>query len=49
MCYDLCFKPDGTQMVAGVGDRVLVYNAADGELLNALKGHKVSMVTDGVY
>jgi hypothetical protein len=27
--------------VAAVGTRVLVYDAADGELLHALKGHKV--------
>jgi WD40 repeat protein len=27
--------------VAGVGARVLVYDASDGELLHALKGHKV--------
>lgn len=32
---------DGTQLVAGVGARVLVYDASDGELLHALKGHKV--------
>ena len=34
-------KPtDGTQLVAGVGARVLVYDAADGELLHCLRGHK---------
>ncbi|KAI8463130.1 MAG: intraflagellar transport protein [Monoraphidium minutum] len=44
VCYDLCFKPDGSQLVAAVGSRVLVYDAADGELLHALKGHK-----DAVY
>jgi hypothetical protein len=32
---------DGSQLVAGVGARVLVYDASDGELLHALKGHKV--------
>jgi hypothetical protein len=32
---------DGSQLVAGVGSRVLVYDAADGDLLHALKGHKV--------
>lgn len=32
---------DGSQLVAGVGNRVLVYDAVDGDLLNALKGHKV--------
>mmetsp|Transcript_18911 Transcript_18911/g.49275 ORF Transcript_18911/g.49275 Transcript_18911/m.49275 type:complete len:1222 (+) Transcript_18911:159-3824(+) len=43
VCYDLCFKPDGTQLVAGVGNRVLVYDAVDGDLLHALKGHKDSV------
>ncbi len=32
---------DGTQLVAGVGNRVLVFDAVDGDLLHALKGHKV--------
>lgn len=43
VCYDLAFKPDGSQLVAGVGNRVLVYDAADGDLLHALKGHKDSV------
>lgn len=38
--YDLCFKPDGSQMVVAIGNRVLVYDAADGDLLHQLKGHK---------
>ena len=38
--YDVAFKPDGTQLVAAVGSRVLVYDAADGDLLHSLKGHK---------
>ena len=44
VCYDVAYKPDGTQLVAGVGSRVLVYNATDGDLLHSLKGHK-----DAVY
>ena len=36
--YDLAFRPDGTQIVAAVGNRVLVYDAADGDLLHSLKG-----------
>jgi hypothetical protein len=31
--------------VAGIGARVLVFDASDGELLHALKGHKVSVET----
>lgn len=34
--------PDGSQLIAGVGARVLIYEANDGELLHALKGHKAS-------
>ncbi|KAF1778090.1 Tubby C-terminal-like domain [Phytophthora cactorum] len=37
---DLAFRPDGTQVVAAVGTRVLVYDAVDGTLLHSLKGHK---------
>ncbi|MEW5316653.1 MAG: hypothetical protein WDW38_008010 [Sanguina aurantia] len=43
VCYEICFKPDGSQLVAGVGNRVLVYDAVDGDLQNALKGHKDSV------
>jgi intraflagellar transport protein 122 len=32
---------DGTQLIAGIGNRVLVYDATDGDLQHALKGHKV--------
>ncbi|RLN15216.1 hypothetical protein BBJ28_00011620 [Nothophytophthora sp. Chile5] len=37
---DLAFRPDGAQVVAAVGSRVLVYDAADGTLLHSTKGHK---------
>ena len=44
-CYDLAYKPDdGSQLVAGVGARVLVFDALTGGLLHSLKGHK-----DAVY
>mmetsp|Transcript_24173 Transcript_24173/g.65451 ORF Transcript_24173/g.65451 Transcript_24173/m.65451 type:complete len:1251 (-) Transcript_24173:228-3980(-) len=38
--YDIAFRPDGSQLVAACGTRVLVYDAADGNLLHSLKGHK---------
>eukprot|EP00052_Salpingoeca_macrocollata_P008243 m.65502 g.65502 ORF g.65502 m.65502 type:complete len:1216 (+) comp16496_c0_seq1:48-3695(+) len=41
--YAIAFKPDGTQLVAAAGSRVLVYETADGELVTSLKGHKNSV------
>lgn len=38
--YDLCFNPDGTQVLVAVGNRILVYDASDGDLLHSLKGHR---------
>ncbi|CAG0915966.1 unnamed protein product [Notodromas monacha] len=35
--YDLCFKPDGTQLVVAAGNRVLVYDTNDGSLIQPLK------------
>ncbi|KAH7444793.1 hypothetical protein KP509_02G092100 [Ceratopteris richardii] len=39
-CSDLAFRSDGSQLIAAVGTRVLVYDAAEGDLLHSLKGHK---------
>lgn len=44
-CYAVAFKPDGSQLVAAVGSRVLIYNAASGDLLHSLKGHRDSVYT----
>ncbi|KAJ4933969.1 hypothetical protein JOQ06_006777 [Pogonophryne albipinna] len=38
--YDLAFKPDGTQLIIAAGLRVLVYDVADGAIIQPLKGHK---------
>lgn len=38
--WDMVFKPDGSQLIVAVGNRVLVYDAVDGDLLHSLKGHK---------
>eukprot|EP00754_Rhynchopus_humris_P012587 Rhum_TRINITY_DN14297_c3_g2::Rhum_TRINITY_DN14297_c3_g2_i1::g.78668::m.78668/K19656/IFT122; intraflagellar transport protein 122 len=41
--HDVAFRPDGTQLIAAVGVRVLVYAAADtsaGDPIHSLKGHK---------
>ncbi|KAJ3071027.1 hypothetical protein HDU98_005913 [Podochytrium sp. JEL0797] len=42
--YDLTFKPDGSQLVVGAGSEVLIYDVAEGELIQSLKAHK-----DNVY
>jgi intraflagellar transport protein 122 len=36
----IAFKPDGTQLVLAVGNRVLVFDPNEGELIQSLKGHK---------
>ncbi|XP_045581276.1 intraflagellar transport protein 122 homolog [Procambarus clarkii] len=38
--YDLCFRPDGSQLIVAAGNRVLVYDTTDGALVQPLKGHK---------
>jgi hypothetical protein len=35
-----CFHPDAVQLIVGAGDKVLVYDAADGNLIDTLKGKK---------
>jgi intraflagellar transport protein 122 len=36
---DVCYRPDGAQVIAAVGNRVHVYDAL-GDLLHTLRGHK---------
>ena len=36
----MCFKPDGSQLIVAAGNRVLVYDANDGTMVQPLKGHK---------
>jgi intraflagellar transport protein 122 len=38
--WSVAFRPDGTQVLAAAANRVLIYDAADGELVHSLKGHK---------
>eukprot|EP00049_Salpingoeca_infusionum_P018533 m.357671 g.357671 ORF g.357671 m.357671 type:complete len:1216 (-) comp17897_c0_seq1:1469-5116(-) len=38
--YAIAFNPDGTQLAAGAGNRVVIYEAADGEVIKRLRGHK---------
>lgn len=41
--WSIAFKPDGTQIIVAAGNRVLVYDATDGDLVHSLKGHKESV------
>ena len=38
--FDVCFRPDGSQILVAIGSRVLVYDADSGDLLHSLKGHR---------
>lgn len=42
--YDLAYNPGGDQLIVAGGNRVYVYNANDGTLIQALKGHKENVV-----
>jgi intraflagellar transport protein 122 len=41
--WSIAFKPDGSQVLVAAGNRVLVYDATDGDLVHSLKGHKDSV------
>lgn len=34
-------RADGSELVTGIGSRVLVYETTAGDLLHSLRGHKV--------
>ena len=38
--YSVVFSPDGSRLLAAVGNRILVYNSEDGVLIDSLRGHK---------
>lgn len=38
--HSICFNPDGTQLIVGACDKVLVYEPNDGALIESLPGHK---------
>lgn len=40
----MCFNPEGTQLIAASGHKVLAYDVLEGTLVQALRGHK-----DNVY
>ena len=37
--WDICFSPDGSQIVVAATSRVLVYNGDDRSLIKSLRGH----------
>lgn len=41
--WSIAFKLDGSQIIVAAGNRVLVYDATDGDLVHSLKGHKDSV------
>jgi len=41
--WSIAFKPDGSQIIVAAGNRVLVYDTTDGDLVHSLKGHKDSV------
>jgi intraflagellar transport protein 122 len=41
--WDMCFSADGLTVIVGVNNRVQVYDANTGDLLQTLKGHKDSV------
>ncbi|KAK0064191.1 intraflagellar transport protein 122 [Biomphalaria pfeifferi] len=50
--WNLCFSPDGQRLIVAAGNKVLVYDASDGTIIQSLKGHKetvycVAYATDG--
>lgn len=36
--YAVAFRPDGSQLIAAAGNRVLVYDCDEGDLIKPLKG-----------
>ncbi|XP_049885903.1 intraflagellar transport protein 122 homolog [Pectinophora gossypiella] len=38
--HSICFSPDGTQLVVGAGEKVMVYDPRDGALVQLLQAHK---------
>ena len=42
--WDLCFKPDGSQLICAVNNRVLIYDTegvkGEGRLIKSCKGHQ---------
>ncbi|EER08105.1 WD-repeat protein, putative [Perkinsus marinus ATCC 50983] len=41
--WSIAYRPDGQQLVVAVGNRVLLYDANDGDLVHSLKGHRDSV------
>jgi len=38
--YDIAFSPDGSEILAAVGNQILVYESNEGSLIQTLKAHK---------
>ena len=47
--YDLCFNPDGSQLVVAAGQQLLVYETNKGALIQPLKGKNQLNITLVIY
>ncbi|XP_068632692.1 intraflagellar transport protein 122 homolog [Battus philenor] len=41
--HAICFNPDGTQLIVGAGEKVMVYDPRDGALVQLLQAHKAAV------
>ncbi|CAG4962305.1 unnamed protein product [Parnassius apollo] len=41
--HAICFNPEGTQLVVGAGEKVMVYDPRDGALVQLLQAHKAAV------
>ena len=42
--WDICFNPDGSQMIVAVTNRVLMYDAVDANLLQVFKNNAMALI-----
>ena len=38
--WSTCYRPDGSQVLVAVGDRVFIYNAQSGQVVDQKRAHK---------
>ncbi len=45
---DVAFSPDGSKVIAAVGNRVLLYRSSDGDLIDSLRGELLLLSLSGL-